>query len=158
MYSSYMGGVLKNQQDAHGKDGRAEKPKRRRRQSHHRVRDSSFVSRGTPLEDLVSLSPKLRASGRWLFAFNEEDTLFDKFDNSSDDEEEKIPMSHSKPKVAPITQGNLRIHQRLVNEAQPINLNNQKPKGDSTDSFTSISTDIQNAIHYDLLDKEIYNS
>jgi hypothetical protein len=31
-------------------------------------------------------------------------------------------------------------------------------KEDSEDSFTSISTDIQNAIHYDLLENEIYNT
>lgn len=31
-------------------------------------------------------------------------------------------------------------------------------KEGSPDSFTSISTDIQNAIHYDLLESEIYNT
>jgi hypothetical protein len=55
----------------------------------------------------------------------------------------------------------LRLHQANLKEVtsnSTIKEFIEKRKEDSQDSFTSISTDIQNAIHYDLLENEIYNT
>jgi len=55
----------------------------------------------------------------------------------------------------------LRLHQANLKEVTSNSTNKEfieKRKEDSQDSFTSISTDIQNAIHYDLLENEIYNT
>jgi hypothetical protein len=143
---------------------------RKRWRNAHKARESSWVSQSTPLEDLVSLSPRMKISGKILFAFHEEDKYSKLFDDSSDEkekekdveeEEEKIPVSPNKPKVAPITKETLRLHQQNLKEMKSRNFiseDDSKRKEDSPDSFTSISTDIQNAIHYDLLENEIYHT
>lgn len=56
----------------------------------------------------------------------------------------------------------MRLYQAKLKDSQNSrNFTNEadnKIKEDSGDSFTSISTDIQNAIHYDLLENEIYHT
>lgn len=142
-----------------------EKKHKRRFRNSHKNRDSSWVSQSTPLEDLVSLSPRMKVSGRNLFAFHIEDKFSRLFDDSSDEkennndaeEEEKIVMSPEKPQVSTITKETLRLHEAKLKE-KSRNANKEEKKEDSSDSFTSISTDIQNAIHYDLLENEIYHT
>ena len=56
-----------------------------------------------------------------------------------------------------ITKETLRIHEAKLRE-KSRNAKKDIKKEDSPDSFTSISTDIQNAIHYDLLENEIYHT
>lgn len=59
--------------------------------------------------------------------------------------------------VTIITKETLRIHEAKLRE-KSRNAKKDIKKEDSPDSFTSISTDIQNAIHYDLLENEIYHT
>lgn len=89
------------------------------------------------------------------------------FDDTSDEKEEQKDLEEEKvhspeqPKVAPFTHESLRLHQAKLKEAMRGNFVTEsqcKHKEDSSDSFTSISTDIQNAIHYDLLENEIYHT
>lgn len=145
-----------------------EKTYKRRQRNVHKVRESSWVSQSTPLEDLVSLSPRMKATGKNLFAFHAEDKYSKLFDETSSDEkeegnndieeeEEKIILSPSKQPVSTITKETLRVHQARMKQRYKTN-NEEGKKEDSQDSFTSISTDIQNAIHYDLLENEIYHT
>lgn len=76
-------------------------------------------------------------------------------------EEEKIPYNQE-PNLAPLSKETLRLHDEKLKQSQ--NSQNFTTEGEtkrkegSEDSFTSISTDIQNAIHYDLLENEIYHT
>jgi len=97
-----------------------------------------------------------------------EDKYSKLFDDTSDEkeeqkdlEEEKVISSPEPKKVAPFTKESLRLHQAKLKESisrKFVSESESKKKEDSSDSFTSISTDIQNAIHYDLLENEIYNT
>lgn len=141
---------------------------KRRQRKINKIRESSWVSQSTPLEDLVSLSPRMKVTGRNLFAFRAEDKYSKLFDETSSDEkeevdnneieeEEKVVISPNKQPISTITKETLRVHQARMKQKYKNN-EEQKKKEDSQDSFTSISTDIQNAIHYDLLEKEIYQT
>ena len=76
-------------------------------------------------------------------------------------EEEKIPYNQE-PNLAPLSKETLRLHDEKLKQSQ--NSQNFTTEGEtkrkegSEDSFTSISTDIQNAIHYDLLENDIYHT
>jgi len=76
-------------------------------------------------------------------------------------EEEKIPFENQKDNIATLSQNSLRVHKSNLKQSRDsgnfISVDENK-KEDSEDSFTSISTDIQNAIHYDLLENEIYHT
>lgn len=147
----------------------AKRAARKRWRNTHR-RESSWVSVSTPLEDLVSLSPRMKISRRCLFAFHVDDKYSKLFDDSSDEkgsknksieEEEKIACSPSLPDVAPFIQESPRLHEQKHKQGAGRHLEetmNSQQKEDSEDSFTTISTDIQNAIHNDLLENEINNT
>lgn len=82
-------------------------------------------------------------------------------DLEEDLEEEKVSLSPKQTVVAPFTKESLRRHEAKLNEEWSqkfISESESKKKEESSDSFTSISTDIQNAIHYDLLENEIYHT
>lgn len=99
-----------------------------------------------------------------------EDNRYSKlFDDSSDGkehvdredlEEEKLPYTNP-PTLAPLSKETLRLHDQKLkqsHDSQNFASEETKRKEGSEDSFTSISTDIQNAIHYDLLENEIYHT
>ena len=72
-------------------------------------------------------------------------------------------MPYSKePNLAPLSKETLRLHDQKLKEIRNsrnfTSEDESKKKEGSEDSFTSISTDIQNATHYDLLENEIYHT
>lgn len=72
-----------------------------------------------------------------------------------------MPYSEE-PNLAPLSKETLRLHDQKLKEIRNsrnfTSEDESKKKEGSEDSFTSISTDIQNAIHYDLLENEIYHT
>jgi hypothetical protein len=76
----------------------AKRAARKRWRNTHR-RESSWVSVSTPLEDLVSLSPRMKISRRCLFAFHVDDKYSKLFDDSSDEKGSRTNLLKRKRKL-----------------------------------------------------------